>query len=125
MTVDAIMGESIKPARSGQIDWRSAACRGAPRDLFITPSDSLEDDPPYPSKEAQQFCNLCPIVAECLQWALDHDEVGVWGGTSTYQRRQLKRERTRDKCPGCASRDLIMERFTELCLSCGMSWWCG
>lgn len=40
---------------------------------------------------AKRICGLCPVVAECLQFALDHDErFGIWGGKS--ERRRLKRE---------------------------------
>jgi WhiB family redox-sensing transcriptional regulator len=35
------------------------------------------------------FCRLCPVRADCLQWALDHGEEGVWGGMTERQRRKL------------------------------------
>jgi WhiB family redox-sensing transcriptional regulator len=35
----------------------------------------------------------CPVRAECLQYALEHDErFGIWGGLSERERRQRKRE---------------------------------
>ena len=103
-------------------DWRSrAACKNAPIEVFITVGDD-EDDPFYPPDEALMFCNTCSVRTECLGYALEHGEVGVWGGTTEYQRRQLKRERERERCPGCGSLDLIYEHNIELCLSCGMSW---
>lgn len=44
--------------------------------------------------DAKRVCNRCPVIAECLQWALDTDEVhGVWGGLSQRQRTKLRRER--------------------------------
>jgi WhiB family redox-sensing transcriptional regulator len=36
------------------------------------------------------WCRHCPVRTDCLQWALDHDEHGVWGGMTERQRRQLK-----------------------------------
>lgn len=45
------------------------------------------------SKEAKKVCNSgCPYVAECLQWALDNKEPGVWGGTSEIDRARMRRE---------------------------------
>jgi WhiB family transcriptional regulator, redox-sensing transcriptional regulator len=103
-------------------DWKSkAACVNAPVDLFITFGDQ-DDEPYYPSKEALAFCDNCPVRPECLQWAYDHNETGTWGGTTTYQRTQLQRDRERVKCPGCASADVVFEGTIQLCLSCGVSW---
>lgn len=41
---------------------------------------------------AKQVCAMCPVRAECLQYALDRDErFGIWGGKSERERRALKR----------------------------------
>ena len=40
---------------------------------------------------AQRICRRCPVTDKCLQWALDRDELGVWGGTTEHERRQMKR----------------------------------
>ena len=39
---------------------------------------------------AKQICQRCPVRSECLAFALEHREVGVWGGTSEGQRKQLR-----------------------------------
>lgn len=101
--------------------WRRlAACQGAPLKLFIVGDD--EEEPFYPPPDALAYCNLCPVKPECLDYATSHDEEGVWGGTTSYQRRQLERERTRVHCPGCGAPDLVFENTVQLCLACGMSW---
>lgn len=43
---------------------------------------------------AKAVCRTCPVSAECLAWALDNDEPGVWGGTSERQRQQMRHEST-------------------------------
>lgn len=107
--------------------WRlQAACRGAPPDLFITGGDD-DDDPVNAPAEARSYCDICPVRAECLAWALDHTTssqrvVGIWGGLTEYQRDQLRRKRERAHCPDCASAMIVREPTRELCLACGLSW---
>lgn len=44
---------------------------------------------------AKSVCRECPVAAECLQYALDHDErFGIWGGYTERERRRLKRDET-------------------------------
>jgi len=44
---------------------------------------------------AKQVCLNCDVRAECLRFALDHDErFGIWGGMSERERRRLKHVRT-------------------------------
>ncbi len=46
--------------------------------------------------EAKSICAQCPVVGECLAYALDHEELdGVWGGTSGEQRRGMLKARRR------------------------------
>lgn len=43
------------------------------------------------TREAKAVCASCPVIAECLAYALDHDiRFGVWGGMSENQRRQIR-----------------------------------
>lgn len=45
---------------------------------------------------AKTVCRRCPVVSECLAWALDSGQTaGVWGGMSEDERRALKRRNTR------------------------------
>lgn len=46
-----------------------------------------------PAAAAKAVCMRCPVRAECLAYALERDEYGVWGGLSERQRRALKRSR--------------------------------
>lgn len=44
---------------------------------------------------AKRICKECPVIAECLTWALEHDERdGVWGGLSQQERARLKKNGT-------------------------------
>lgn len=35
---------------------------------------------------AKEVCSWCPVRKACLNYALKHDESGVWGGTSEHER---------------------------------------
>jgi WhiB family redox-sensing transcriptional regulator len=72
------------------MDWRERAkCRDEEPELFFpvgTSGPAL-----LQVAEAKTVCRQCPVVAECLAWALgsgqDH---GVWGGMSEDERRALR-----------------------------------
>lgn len=94
-------------------------CKDAPDVLFFPRYDS-----PSSTAAAIAICDRCPVKPECLEWALKHDEVGVWGGTSEATRRSLKRPRTRTKCITCGSPNVTTdtEEKNEFCTDCGLSW---
>lgn len=84
-------------------DWRHrAACRETDPEAFF-PVSTAEDA----SEPAIRICRACPVVEECLRWALDRGEdAGVWGGTSPRTRRALRR------------RFGLTPRPTRVCLWC-------
>jgi WhiB family transcriptional regulator, redox-sensing transcriptional regulator len=44
------------------------------------------------TREAKRICAGCEVRAECLEYALAHDErFGIWGGLSERERRRLRR----------------------------------
>lgn len=50
---------------------------------------------------AKRICCACPLRAECLEYALEHDEVwGVWGGLAEGERPRPLAYRPRT-CRGC------------------------
>jgi WhiB family redox-sensing transcriptional regulator len=45
--------------------------------------------------QAKQLCQVCPVIDDCLSYALTQsssDDWGVWGGTTEHERRQLRQE---------------------------------
>ncbi len=47
---------------------------------------------------AKAFCRTCPIMADCLAWALANPHLageGVWGGTTRTERNALRRNAMR------------------------------
>lgn len=65
--------------------WMDEAnCRGADPVLF-------DPDQTADTALARLLCGECPVRRECLSWALNHAEVGVWGGTDDNERKRLRR----------------------------------
>lgn len=43
-------------------------------------------------KETKAICHDCPYMYKCLEYALKNpDLVGIWGGTTEYERASLRR----------------------------------
>jgi hypothetical protein len=69
-------------------DWRQRAnCRDIPTSEFYRARGEMV------SEHVRQACGACEVSAECLDWALHHELVGYWAGTSGRQRERLRRER--------------------------------
>jgi WhiB family transcriptional regulator, redox-sensing transcriptional regulator len=71
--------------------WRrDAACRDTNPDLFFpvgTTGQALVQ-----IDSARTVCSVCPVQAECLEFALStNQDSGIWGGTSEEERRKLRR----------------------------------
>jgi WhiB family redox-sensing transcriptional regulator len=47
------------------------------------------------SRVARAICAQCPVTAECLDWAVTHHEMGVWGGTTEAGRRKIRHQSDR------------------------------
>jgi WhiB family transcriptional regulator, redox-sensing transcriptional regulator len=73
-------------------DWTLAACRDEHPELFFpvgTEGPALAQ-----LAEAKRVCGTCPVMGECLRWALETgQDDGVWGGTSEDERRAMRRAR--------------------------------
>ncbi|MEE1838123.1 WhiB family transcriptional regulator [Streptomyces sp. SP17KL33] len=72
-------------------EWRHrAACRNETSDLFFPVGNTgpaLEQ-----IENAKAVCRTCPVLAQCLAFALETgQDAGVWGGMSEDERRSLRR----------------------------------
>ena len=97
-----------------------ARCAGAPVSLFV-PDTELDRPPP----EVLAYCTPCPVAADCLAWALRWPAtVGYFAGTSTRQRRSLRRPRGRLHCPLCGEASTVVEvdGGDQVCRRCAVSW---
>jgi len=68
-----------------EIDWMSeAVCRSADMSLFFSFEYDLIE-------KAKLLCDGCPVKSDCLEIAIRREEHGVWGGTTTDERKELRR----------------------------------
>ena len=63
-------------------------------ELFFPVSDSGSAAPPIAAAKA--VCTQCPVMGDCLAWALREEPVGIWGGTTPEERRGLRQARQLD-----------------------------
>lgn len=78
---------------------------------------------PTAPSEIQKICDSCPVRPDCLAEALDHNEVGVWGGTTENQRRAMKRHYRRKQCPSCRGPIISPLDDKQVCACCGLTWY--
>ena len=44
-------------------------------------------------RQAKAVCESCPFQQQCLDYALSWNVAGVWGGTTEWQRKKIRRKR--------------------------------
>lgn len=119
-------------------DWRDEArCAGDRESLPLFFSPNRDDQ-----KKAAEICAQCPVRLQCLQAALDNNEVhGVWGGAT---QEELRRDQSLDsagqphihankriRCPYCGPHstknlEIVLKKRTKTqikCMVCGLTWW--
>lgn len=47
---------------------------------------------PLKEDTRKKICRECPVIMECLSYAIVHDEYGVWGGTSKGERKKVSQK---------------------------------
>ena len=79
-------------------EWMDeAACRGRDANLFHP--TGREDAIERALATARTICRRCDVQAECLAFALNGRESGIWAGTSERQRRNILRGGTTGRGP--------------------------
>ena len=68
------------------MDNTQARCKDDPKAYRLAFSPHAEDG--YRMKA--DYCVQCPIMWDCLAYALKNDSYGIWGGTTREYRTELK-----------------------------------
>lgn len=64
------------------------SCLSVDPELFFPDQGGLEQSR---ADELSDLCGECPVRDACLEYALAHNVSGIWAGTTTAQRRTLRR----------------------------------
>ena len=76
-------------------DWMTkAACIGECRDLFFP---GPGQDGIRKTKKAKQICRTCPVVNDCIVYAMSFSPrslIGIWGGTTERERTRIHKSTT-------------------------------
>lgn len=84
----------LEPSAAAESDWRHKAnCRDInDPDIFFPMGTN--DWALGQVEAAKAICQPCPVRKQCLNWAITtHQEIGVWGGLSEEERKDLSRNR--------------------------------
>lgn len=112
--------------------WSRAACKGKdPETFFEFGADfgGRTVETAAATQDAKAICRPCPVKAECLNWAIDNEDFGVWGGTTGYERRKIRNRRAEEaaidgggNCPNghprTAEHVRVDRRGRQFCLTC-------
>lgn len=69
-----------------------------PNALCIGKQEMFYTNLPYNIQErakeqrAKQLCLACVHLNECREWAIAHEDYGIWGGTTEKERTALRRK---------------------------------
>lgn len=90
--------------RTDDLDWAwqdDALCAQTDPEAFYP-------DKGGSTREAKAVCAACTVRAECLEYALAHDErFGIWGGLSEQERRPLRKQRRAATAASAAGSEVV------------------
>lgn len=70
--VQSVLGLDLE-----ELEWQDLSlCAGMPTNDFYDNYESNE----RVARVVDQACLSCPVMAQCLEWATENGEWGVWGG---------------------------------------------
>lgn len=78
---------------SSEFDWQDrAACNGEDPELFFPVGHDKAAQ--QQTELAKAVCRRCPVIDDCLRYALETgQDAGVWGGMSEDERQVIKLNR--------------------------------
>ena len=77
--------------RYDEVDWDQAACRGTIyTDLFYSVEEQRSILQYEYINALRAICGQCPIWKECLTYAMENEQYGVWGGMTSIERLSMR-----------------------------------
>lgn len=70
-----------------EFDLSLGVCSQTDPEIFFPEKGEVGNN----TRAAIALCKTCPVMTDCLSWALTNDEkYGIWGGTTPLDRDRLK-----------------------------------
>ena len=77
----------LSQVKTGELHWESLAeCRDADPSLFY-PEKGVSN------KTAKAICAQCIVREDCFEYAIVHEDFGIWGGTTAKARQRIRKQR--------------------------------
>lgn len=74
------------------IEWMDRGrCQGSENPDIFFPRQRGRNARQKSSLAAKAICEQCPVIAECLHYAVENHMPGIWGGTLDEERTLRKR----------------------------------
>ena len=85
---DVRLGQSA--IRHEDLSWRlRAACDADTAEFFSSEPGDTSIVKKTRERYAKEICRECPVINECLLYAIRHKENGIWGGMTERERKKL------------------------------------
>lgn len=69
--------------------FSNAKCIGINTELFYPNQEKFSTSEEH--YISSRICGGCPVREACLEWGLVHEPYGIWGGTTPFRRRLMRR----------------------------------
>jgi len=73
--------------RYEQVDWEQASCRGVWTKMFFIENKA---EAAVMTPALRRLCRDCPILSECREYSVVHENNGFWGGMTKDERQRLR-----------------------------------
>ena len=73
-----------------RVDWSQASCAGISTEEYYPDDRGNAGFNRNPA--LRRVCEGCPIISECVNYALVNEQEGFWGGLTARARRDIRRK---------------------------------
>ena len=77
-----------------ELDWQNdAACTNQDTELFFTPDSNAPGAQVENLETIRKICAGCPVLNECFEHSVKHEQFGVWAGLTASERARIRKQR--------------------------------
>lgn len=69
-------------------EFTNPTCASIGTEAYYVETKALDDL----NIQAKALCKQCPDFDVCLDWALAHEEQGIWAGTTNAERNRMRKQ---------------------------------